>query len=162
MTSGDVRITGLGFTGSTTACFSDGSCLEGGAGLISLSGVNGSGTFDSARVDHCKFTNITGPSTPNYAVVVGPYWNITIAQPIILFDHITFTTATHDYSFAKFFGSNKSWLADDDWGTNKAYYIEDSTFTGAPGTVSFINRYGVWRSDGGETQYHYEHGRADA
>ncbi|MGZ3749097.1 MAG: hypothetical protein ACXVCD_17305, partial [Pseudobdellovibrionaceae bacterium] len=73
------------------------------------------------RLDHCAFTDI-----PGHAVIVGEYWDLP-SHPKILFDHIIFNS-TVTGRFAKFAGQNNTWKLADQYGTDFAIFIEDSTF----------------------------------
>ncbi|HXN24750.1 MAG TPA: hypothetical protein VOA41_18605 [Candidatus Dormibacteraeota bacterium] len=105
---GAFRLTGMGFTGN-----------------ITNGAIQADGRFSSFRMDHLKFTNLTGRS-----VIIG-YNNTPTANPAIfgLIDHITYTNNAC-FPFGLHHGKDvEAWTGNDNWGTNQAVYIEDSTFT---------------------------------
>jgi hypothetical protein len=121
----DFRIHDLGFTGTGG---SDG--LENSV-LIRLGGVEGRTIWNSLRADHLKFTNIAV-----HAFTIGSWWDIPY-HPKALFDNITFTS-NRSSRLIKIAGNNSTWRETDQYGTDYAIFIEDSTFTwtgGANGDV---------------------------
>lgn len=131
-TGADFRIHDIGFTGTGGGCGG----LE--TQLIRLSGTGmgsswgQSGTiWNTLRADHLTFTN-----TNQHAITIDPWWNIP-SSPKALFDHITFSS--NQWSrLLKIAGSNLTWQAADNYGTDDAVFVEDSTFTwtgGANGDV---------------------------
>jgi len=115
---GAFRITGIGFMGNSGS--SD--------AIIIIDGE-----YDSLRVDHSKFTNIT-----KKCFVIGFYSDFN-EKPAIkaIFDHITYLT---DYgrSFAATYGRNSAWLEPDNPGTDKAIFIEDSNFNWTVNAVTAL------------------------
>lgn len=149
LTSGaNFRITDLGFAGT----------VGGGGGLeeqlIRLSGDE-STIWNSLRADHLKFTNING-----HAFTIDPWWLIP-SHPKALFDHITLLS--NQWSrLLKIAGNNSTWQSADQYGTDWAIFIEDSTFTwtgGANGDltdtehgVRLVVRHNI--INGGDIQMH--------
>ncbi len=109
---GDFRLTGIGFKGSLGSA---------GQALIWIDG-----TFGSMRVDHCKFTDITG----GRVFMVG-YYTPYSTNPAVkgLFDHITHLNTVECGRFMLYYGKDNSWLSSDDFGSDNAIYVEDSEFS---------------------------------
>ncbi len=99
------RLTGIEFTGSP------------GEPLIDLDGH-----FASLRVDHCGFTNIAqrtfrvGYNTRTGGAIEG------------LIDHNIYTNTTSQ-QFMLYYGNDSSWQAAENYGTTKAMYFEDNSFS---------------------------------
>jgi len=126
MASGAVRISGFGFTGSGGS-----TPLE--SAVVQLSG-EGSGIFDSARLDHLRFTSVGG-----WSVYIGEWWD-NPQHPKVLLDHIAGVNLTN--SFMKIAGNNNTWKLDDQYGSNFAVYLEDSNLAWSGGGAVTDTEYG--------------------
>src|ERR1700737_774041 len=121
------RLTGMAFTGNN-----------------SFVAIQIDGRFSGLRIDHVKFTNLT-----RRAVAIG-YNNTITNNPAIygLLDHITYVNnACHP--FGLHYGRElDSWNQPDNWGTNQAFYVEDSTFTWNVATT-VLSECTVWDQEHG-------------
>jgi len=129
LSSGAARIAGFGFTGSGGS-----TGLE--SSIIQVSGVENSTIFDSVRLDHLRFTSIG-----SWSIYVGEWWDIPAHPPKMLVDHITGVTLTN--SFMKIAGNNNTWKLDDQYGTDFAVYLEDSTLAWTDNGAVTDTEYGV-------------------
>ncbi len=116
ISSGNMRISGFGFTGN-----GGGTGIE--TAVLQLRG-QGLGIWDSLRIDHCRFTNI-----PNHSINLGEWWDIQ-KHPRALFDHITFINSSNNWGrFIKIAGNADTWKQPDQYGTDFFVFIEDSNFS---------------------------------
>jgi hypothetical protein len=113
----DFRIHDLGFTGT-------GGSYPGGleSQYILLNGNTGGTIWKSFRADHLRFTDIN-----THAFTIDPWWQIPY-HPKALFDHITLSSSRWS-RLLKIAGNNLTWREPDQYGTDYAIFIEDSTFT---------------------------------
>ncbi len=144
------RMTGIGFNGSNLF------------GAIMIDG-----SFSTFRMDHLKFTNLT-----NRAVIIGYNNSATAIPPVYgLLDNITYVGSACN-PFVLHYGKDvDAWTQNDNWGSNQAMYLEDSTFTwnvassnagcdvwdqehGARAVIrhNTITNGGIWGHDTGSTQ----------
>lgn len=110
------RLSGMGFKGNA-------------AGAILIDGA-----FTGLRVDHCRFTDISGR-----CFIIGYYTQL---KPAItgVFDHITYvdTSTSTTRNFMLLYGDDNAWNMPDDYGSANAVFIEDSSFTFAAGAFGVV------------------------
>ena len=128
--SGDFRVSAFGFTGSGGSTGLHNSILQ-------ASGIENTGTFNSVRFDHLQFTSIG-----SWCILIGEWWDNNAGSPSVLVDHITGITLPNN--FMEIEGYAGSWKQPDDYGTNKAVYLEDSNLAfGDGGAAVTDTEYGA-------------------
>lgn len=97
--------------------------VAGGGSTRGLITMNGAGL--NFRMDHMTFRNIT-----QRVIWIGfDTWYLSTPTAVTgLIDHITFTSNVSN-PFAMCYGDNNEWLRADEFGTARAVYVEDSSFT---------------------------------
>lgn len=107
---GTFRLTNMGFNGGSVPSFIIGT----------------GGNFTYVRVDHITSIGVSGPkwawSGYDYSYGWSNTWKVKM-----LFDHITYT-APGSMQFLFAWGRYQVWNEPDDYGTDNAIFIEDSTF----------------------------------
>jgi hypothetical protein len=123
-------------TGKNTIAFRMTALGLSGAGDPTLGVVQVEGNFFTCRFDHININQTTTKS-----VVVGFYSSsahlglysqttTNYDKQKILFDHINFTNTSGTWlTFLMAYGRWQNWTDNDDWGTDNAIFIENSTFT---------------------------------
>lgn len=125
--TGDIRITNMRFTGSSS----------GGTDIRIERG------WDSLRIDHIT---VNTTSTTFADIGYSTHWDdlfsgVTTDSQKVLFDHITYSTTTGGAPVIKIYGrGHRAWQEDDGWGTDNFVFIEDSTFTW-PSDVAANSKY---------------------
>ncbi len=115
------RMHDIGFTGTGGGLGLDTTLIRlRGTGDI---GISAGTIWNSLRMDHLKFTNV---SYGTFCFTID-IWNTIPYHPKALFDNITYTN-TGPGAFIKIAGNNFTWTEADQYGTDYAIFIEDSTF----------------------------------